>query len=264
MAEFHKAISSNPNSANAHADLGNALLAERKYEEAIEQFHRAVGLDGQNVAAYNGLGRAMYASGEVLPAEQLEQKRIRRRAAIDAFRHAVELAPHDGDAYYNLGIVLRRHDNPVEADEIFQKATDQYRSMVDRDRGNARAHRELGRLLHNSGNHSAAISEYEEAIRIEPKYTEAHRARGLAEFYVGNFGEAASEILIVANNRPEDLYWMLWLYLAEARRSDSASDWASAQNRLKERTEKTGIPKNRWPYPAIQLFLGGTSTRTQS
>jgi Flp pilus assembly protein TadD len=39
--------------------LGNALVGHGSYEEAIEQFQRALALDPGNPAARNGLDRAL-------------------------------------------------------------------------------------------------------------------------------------------------------------------------------------------------------------
>jgi tetratricopeptide (TPR) repeat protein len=262
MTEYRDAIASNPSSVNTHADFGNALLAEgrsesdrllteRKYEEAIEQYHRAVSLDPQNGAAHNGLGRALYQLSEALPARQQNRKDKLRQGAIDAFNQAVKLDPDFGEAYYNLGLVLRRKGGQDDkANQVFGKAKDRYELIVQRDRTHARVHRELGRLLHNSGDLDRAIGEFNVALDIEPDFTEAHRARGLALFYNGEFGKAASDLLSVAKaSRDDNFYWMLWLYLAQRKSGD-----ANALSGLKQRAEH--VSRHVWPYAAIELFLG--------
>ena len=261
MTEYREAIVSNPSSVNAHLSFGTALLAEGRYEDAIEQFRSAVDLDRQNVAAHFDLGSALYQWAEALPARQLTRKDERRIAAIDAFDQVVKLAPHFGDAYYNRGLVLRRMGERDEAnaaaDKDFKEAKSQYELTVRHDPNHPNARRKLGVQLYSySGDHEGGIRKFSDAIKIDDAFTEAYRSRGLAWFYMGKFNNAVPDLKIVAYRRPDNIYSMLWLYLAEAHRlSDNANAWATAWSDLEQRARATGVPKRGWPYAAVELFL---------
>jgi tetratricopeptide (TPR) repeat protein len=263
MTEFREAIRSKPGSVNPRINFANALLsviryetdklrAERMYEETIEQFRRAISLDPRSVAAHNGLGRALYQMSETLPPDHQDKSDLRKQA-IHAFRKVVALDASFGDGYYNLGIVLRRRGKLDEADAAFQKEKGIHEEAVRRDPQYARGHRELGRLLRISERETEAIREYTTALDYEPNYTEAHRARGLARFYKGEFDDAVLDLAIVTNIWADELYWKLWLYLAE-KRSENDNVRANASNRLQKSVQD--VLPNPWPYPIAELFIG--------
>ena len=54
-ASYRQAIARNPNHADAHNNLGNALFARGLYEEGIDGFQRALELNPADVAAHNNL-----------------------------------------------------------------------------------------------------------------------------------------------------------------------------------------------------------------
>ncbi len=66
--------------AGTYIDRGWELHAKKQYDQAIEQFRKAIEMDGNAVDAYYGLGLSCKAQGE-------------KEKAIQAFEKVIALAP---------------------------------------------------------------------------------------------------------------------------------------------------------------------------
>jgi len=105
---LERAVSLRPNSAAAQYDLGLAQLKEKKYDEAITSNKKAIELKPEWPDAYNNLGLA-YAGLS------------RWKEAETAYREAVRLVPDYAGALYNLGIAYLRLGQTSTAREIAAK-----------------------------------------------------------------------------------------------------------------------------------------------
>ncbi|MEI6632464.1 MAG: tetratricopeptide repeat protein [Chlamydiota bacterium] len=76
--------------ARAAVAEGEKLLREKKFEEALAVFKRAMDLDPKSANAYNGAGCCYYAGGKI-------------DIAIGAFKKASACDPGMSSAYFNLG-----------------------------------------------------------------------------------------------------------------------------------------------------------------
>lgn len=98
------------------------------------------------------------------------------------------------------------------------------------------------------GDNDNAIADYTEAIRLNPNHVSAFKNRGHAYFYAANFGAAASDFARNLQEKPDDGYSVMWLYLARAR--------SGSQNASKElETNAAQLKQSDWPYPVIELYL---------
>jgi tetratricopeptide (TPR) repeat protein len=79
-----------PTTATAYYARGMQLVAENKYEQAVEDFSQAVSLDPQHVAAYLSRGEAYYVQGKY-------------SLAITDFDRAIALDQHNAAAYFWRG-----------------------------------------------------------------------------------------------------------------------------------------------------------------
>jgi len=64
LENYRAAVGANPNSAEAHANLGWGWYGQRKYAEAVTSFEKALTLDANLVDAHYGLGLALKEAGE--------------------------------------------------------------------------------------------------------------------------------------------------------------------------------------------------------
>jgi tetratricopeptide (TPR) repeat protein len=105
---LERAVSLRPNSAAVQYDLGLAQLKQKKYEEAITSNRKALELKPEWADAYNNLGLA-YAGLS------------RWKEAVTAYREAVRLEPKYAGALYNQGIAHVRLGETSTAREVVAK-----------------------------------------------------------------------------------------------------------------------------------------------
>src|SRR5262249_51897894 len=116
------------------------------------------------------------------------------------------------------------------------------------DVNDAAAYRNRGDAYVDKGDLALAREDYDEAIRRAPGDADAYRSRGYLHFYAGEFTAASDDLARVLAAEPDDVYAMLWGYLAAAR-----AGVASADSRLKRRGP---AGNSEWPGPVIELLLG--------
>ncbi|HXQ71404.1 MAG TPA: TonB family protein, partial [Pyrinomonadaceae bacterium] len=102
---LREVVQANPNSVEAHVNLGAQLIIEGVYPEALPILERAVSLQPNSAATQYNLGLA-----------QIKEKKY--EGAITSNRKALELKPNWPDAYNNLGLAyagLGRWEEAVAA-----------------------------------------------------------------------------------------------------------------------------------------------------
>jgi Flp pilus assembly protein TadD len=95
IAHFRKSLTLNPQSAQAHYNLGTALTVARRLDEAIAAFRDTLRLDPSYANAHNNLGNVLLAQGK-------------NEEAIQEFREVVRLQPNSEVARKNLAAALQR------------------------------------------------------------------------------------------------------------------------------------------------------------
>ena len=98
-----------PNLAIIHNNLGTALFAGGKNEEAISQYMKAINLMSNHTLAHYNLGIALFADGKT-------------EKAISHYNMAIKLNPDFTNAHYNLGVVLLQKGEIKEAAHYFREA----------------------------------------------------------------------------------------------------------------------------------------------
>src|SRR6185503_5748463 len=106
---LREVVQANPNSVEAHVNLGAQLITEKVYPEALSILKQAVSLEPNSPAAQYDLGLA-----------QLNVKRYEE--AIASNRKALELKPEWPDAYNNLGLAYAGFGRWQDAVTAYQQA----------------------------------------------------------------------------------------------------------------------------------------------
>jgi tetratricopeptide (TPR) repeat protein len=105
---FEREMEINPGSAKAPLYIGQALLEQDKNEQALAQFLGALELDASQSVGHAYKGDALRKLGRV-------------DEAIVAYREAVAMQPHRGDAYVNLGSLLIEKEKITEGVEVMEQ-----------------------------------------------------------------------------------------------------------------------------------------------
>ena len=152
-------ISTNPDSAQAHMQLGAALasLVEKdEYDASIAEEKQALKLDPKSFGARIILGH-IYAN-------------LNKSAeSIDLLKEACEIRPASYGAHRDLGIACLAAGKIDEAVSALKKATELKPKEEE-------AHLKLSILLSKKGNFRDAIAEAHEAVQAAPGDPEAHLA----------------------------------------------------------------------------------------
>lgn len=116
--------------------------------------------------------------------------------AVPFYRTAIDLAPGEPDAHYNLAVALGRLDRPTEA-------ASELVTVLRLDPGYAPAHDNLGVLLAQSGNFADAEKHFREALRLDPSSVLTRVNLGNVALEQGRAAEAVELYREALRLRPE-------------------------------------------------------------
>jgi tetratricopeptide (TPR) repeat protein len=161
-----------PGDAEAHSNLGNALLDLGRLKEASASYRRALEIAPEFAEAHSNLGNALQGLGQF-------------DDAVAQYQRALQIKPQYAEAHNNWGNALRglgRHDEAVAQYHQALRVNPQY----------AQAHSNLGNALRSLGRLDEAVAGYRRAIDIAPSYAEAHNNLGNALLDLGQLADAAA------------------------------------------------------------------------
>jgi len=167
-----RAVEIKPHLAEAHNNMGNGLRLLGKLDEAIVSYLRAVQIQPGFATAHNNLGNALRGLGKL-------------DDAIVSYRRALEVQPGSATAQNNLGTALRDLRR-------FDEAVVCYRRALELKHDYAEAHNNLGSTLLDLGQAQAAAASYRRALEFRRDYAEAHSNLGNALRILGQLDEAVT------------------------------------------------------------------------
>ena len=157
LAIWSDTVAKRPGNPRAHGNLGSALEAEGRNQEAIVEFQMALRLKPDYAEPHNNLGN-IYAA---LPGRSGE--------AIAQFQEALRLKPDSAVVHFNLGNQWLKEPGRIN------DAIAQYREAVRLNPGYIAARTNLGTALAGlPGRLDEAIAEYQEVLRLDPDFAEVH------------------------------------------------------------------------------------------
>ena len=174
--KYREAIQVDPEYAVAYNDLGGALAAQERFDEAIEPYRRASELWAGSIDRKF----ALYNWGDALLGKKLYED------AAQKYREAIQVDPEYAVAYHRLGRALAAQERFDEAIEPYRRASELWAGSADRkfaldNWGDAL----LGKKLYED-----AAQKYREAIQVDPEYAVAYNDLGGALAAQERFDEA--------------------------------------------------------------------------
>jgi tetratricopeptide (TPR) repeat protein len=142
--------------------------------------------------------------------------------SVTLFEHAVRVTPDNFVAHYNLANALAAQGRTAEAVAHYDRAKAIRPGP---------AHNTLGSLLAAQGRLDEAIVHYREAVRVDPKYSDAHNNLGVLLARQGKVAEARLHYLEALRYRPrhaDALYNLGRLEAAEGRLPEALAHLGSA------------------------------------
>lgn len=181
-----QAIGQNPTVALYHHHLGKTYALQKRLQDAVQSYRRAVFLDQSDIESMRLLASLLGESGEWTEATGLYEELLQREPykaewmyrcghglkrqgrvseALSVYRRATLLQPDSADAHFNLGKALFEAGQRSECLVCFQR-------VLEIQPGDAEAHNYLGQVRHERGEGGQALQFYLEALRLRPDYVE--------------------------------------------------------------------------------------------
>jgi len=170
VAVFHRALEIQPNSPEAHNNLGNAYRAQSKFSEAVASFRQAIRIQPAYLGAWNNLGLTFQEQGQFAE-------------AMESFSAALRIHPDHPESLFFLGNVLRDQGRLEEAMVHYQQALRRNPNHLD-------ALLNLGRMLKERGRIDESVECYQRLLQVDPNHAEAHHQLGNSLKERGRFEEA--------------------------------------------------------------------------
>ena len=154
--------------AQVLVNIGRFYLKDGHYEKAVSEYQKAIGMDPQSVAAYNGIGVA-YTMLEAYD------------EAVAAQQKALELQPDFAKAHAGIGLAYFRQNKT-------ELALKYYRQAVTVDPQFLEAHLKIAMILLNRQRYAEATDAYLTIISLKPDDAEAYHNLGLCYAYLAKAG----------------------------------------------------------------------------
>jgi len=149
LENFRQAVTSDPDLAEGHYNLGLALAQTGHVDESIPEFTEAISLNPVYIEARMNLGLALSQKNDLT-------------GAANVFRDLIKRHPDSAESHNNLGLVLLQGKDPLAAQSAF-------RAALRLKPGYAEAHYNLGLALRQAGQPAESQSEMEKAYQLAPQ-----------------------------------------------------------------------------------------------
>jgi predicted O-linked N-acetylglucosamine transferase (SPINDLY family) len=180
---YRQVLAAQPNLAEAHSNLGNALAAQGKLGEAVAAYREAIGIKPDLAEVYSNLGNALTAQGNL-------------DEAVAACRRAIGIKSNYAEAHSNLG-------NALGAQGKLDEAVAAYRQAIGIKPDLPETHSNLGGALAAQGRLDEAVAALRQAISIKPDYAAAHSNLGGALAKQGRLDEAIAAYRQAISIKPD-------------------------------------------------------------
>jgi tetratricopeptide (TPR) repeat protein len=225
VAAYTRRIDANPNSGEAHRQLGEIYFLQGRHEEALTEFLAATWLDPRDAKAHAAAG-------------QVQVRLLNYADAVMALQRALTLDAGLQEARYALGTSLMRLGKTAEARrelEIFERQRAETDAIGRHAFGLDAVRREASRSL-LAGAFDQAIPSYQHALTLDPGSARSHRDLGLALLRAKRAQEAIGYLVAAQKLEPtaDGYTYLADAYSATGDRDESARQRALAMQLTRE------------------------------
>jgi tetratricopeptide (TPR) repeat protein len=192
--EVAKAKAKNAALNQAFSD-GVQLTNDGKTEEAIAKFQEVIAAAPTCAECYSNIGTVEARAGAAMQDGDARQKKWGE--AEEAFKKAIELNPKLPDPYSGLANLYNAEKKFDQAAEMSKKAMDLTAAAPAAggaagapSGASASATYNQGIILWNAGKIPEAKTQFEQAVKLDPNFADAHYWLGMAMINAGNTDEA--------------------------------------------------------------------------
>ena len=225
MAAYTRRIEANPNSGEAHRQLGEIYFLQGRDEQALAEFLVATWLDPRDARAHAGAG-------------QVQVRLLRYADAAVALQRALSLDPNLREARYALGTSLMRLGKTEEARkelETFARQQAEAETAGQLVFQLDALRREGSRSL-LAGSFEQAVASYDEALKLDPGNARSRRDLGLALLRAKRPQEAVEHLDAAQRLEPtaEGSVYLADAHAAAGNRDESARQRALSQQLVRQ------------------------------
>lgn len=251
---FREIFKIHPGYAPAYAEMGNALLEQKKYkvaadffstalslgdtsslilncrglcyyytdrlELAIKDFERVIKLDPANAFAYNNRGSCRYNNQDIAAASAVDL-----RLAEKDFNQAIALKPDFQLALRNRGVIR------YYMDSLRTSFDDLFTAMLLNEK-DEKAHFFLGRVLHKQGKYEQALKYFDKAIALVNYKAEMYVDRGSCKIELLDYKGARADFnqaILMSNDNGLAYFYLARAYAAEDKKTECMEALKSAR-----------------------------------
>ncbi len=158
LRDYNKALEIEPKFSKAYNNRGGLMRTLKKYEEAISDFNKAIELQPDYTIAFNNRGLLM---------------NITRRydQAISDYSKAISLKKDYAEAYSNRGIAYRNAGK-------FEESLRDFNKTIELQPNYYKAYSERGILMAAQNKYDEALKDYNRTIEMQPDYPNVYFNRG--------------------------------------------------------------------------------------
>lgn len=171
---------------SVRSNAAQNLVAEKRYDEAIDYFKGLVARDDGNADLWMGLADAYFKRAQ---SQQGDARKPDFKAAGDAYARAGGLRADNADLPFNAAL---GYQNAGE----YERAEVQWRSAIERRPEDTDALSALGATLAELQKFDDAIEAVWNAVRLDPKNKLRHRQLGAVYTKAGNNPKATEELMV--------------------------------------------------------------------
>ncbi|HEV2247126.1 MAG TPA: tetratricopeptide repeat protein, partial [Terriglobia bacterium] len=181
-AAFKRAISQDPNAAEAYYDLGTLYMQKKQWERAEEVLQKAVQLKPGDSMGLNNLGIVTAQRGKPTIAEQY-------------FKQVLKSDPSNNLAISNLADLYRSQQRFQDAQQLLEEA-------LKRSPDDPQLNYKIGMAYAGQGRNSQAQTYLERAVRLQPDNAEALDNLGVVYALTGQLDRAAEMFSLCIQKAP--------------------------------------------------------------